>query len=60
LRAIRLYDPERFPRWSSIIGSTQFAVSHYDYKAGTWRTAAGNYSNGPEGLISEIYLQEDR
>jgi len=64
LCAIRLYDSARFPpHWSGIVGSTQFAVSHYDYKTGTWRTAAGNYSNSPEEetvLLFDAFAEAER
>ncbi|MCU1263419.1 MAG: hypothetical protein JWO80_6304 [Bryobacterales bacterium] len=31
-----------------LIAPSQFAVFHFDYRTGTWRTAEGNYSNSPE------------
>lgn len=49
MKEIRLYDEARKPaHWSGWIAQGQFAVSHFDYKTGTWRTATGEYSNFPE------------
>jgi hypothetical protein len=46
---VRLYDPTRRPpHWTALIREGQFAVCHFDYKSGTWRTARGTYSASPE------------
>jgi hypothetical protein len=49
VESIRIYDPERKPQhWNLGMKDSQFAVFHYDYQTGTWRTAQGTYSKSPE------------
>ena len=49
MQEVRLYDPARKPPyWTALIRKGQFAVCHFDYKTGTWRTAQGSYSAFPE------------
>jgi hypothetical protein len=49
MQEVRLYDPGRKPpHWTALIREGQFAVCHFDYKTGTWRTARGTYSALPE------------
>ena len=56
MQSFRLNDPNRNPpHWSARIQPGQYAVSHFDYKTGTWRTAAGNYSESPEEEIIFVF-----
>jgi hypothetical protein len=49
MQEVRLYDPARKPsHWTALIHAGDFAVCHFDYKTGTWRTARGTYSASPE------------
>jgi hypothetical protein len=49
MQEVRLYDPARKPpHWTALFRAGQFAVCHFDYKTGTWRTPRGTYSASPE------------
>jgi hypothetical protein len=49
VKEIRIYDSARDPRhFSALVEKSQYVVSHYDYKTGTWRTSRGKYASCPE------------